>query len=658
MLPEPQASPLAVGAPPQDQAPPNPLVTIPMTEDARKKWKGDLDRANSRRQIFEKAWERNLAAYAPDPTNETWGADVNPGIDFYQTEQKKAQLFFDTPAIVLTPEDDTPPEARPQIAAWQTKINRKLGPIEKKGLGTIRMMDKVLFSIICPSGMGWTKLGVTRITKDVPMDPAQPDGPTAPVPVFQQMFWEHLSEKKGLIPTNFHDTEFDKAPWLGMNFTMPTRAGIREFNLPPDFVGQKSGANEQVFEQPGIKKEADTDDQMTGREVWYRAALYDDAVYHPDHLRQLVFVDGIDEPVVHRDSPYQTFANGLYQPDDPNNLIGFPIHIFTIRDLVDSSYVPSDSTITRPLVNEISRFRTQLIEQRDSSTSIRLGDEKVLTPEILSKVVRGPWGSIILLPDLDPNRPPVVEMAKTTYPRESFEAQNVMERDLSKITAQGANQVGAEEDHAKSATETSFMQQNSNTRMAKERNRVLAGFTAGVAKLDALMKRFETPQGQPPVSGYTYDIKPDSGVHVDEAARRKFATDRYNMIRKDPRVQADYLLTELAPEWHLDATKLIAPPPQPHADPPRTSVIIRTESLSPMMPEYANTIELMKILGIPLTAVPITNEMMQNAALAKPIKPPVVDHPGTPPEADHIDKHTSDMVGHHANAGGFAGAVQ
>lgn len=638
----------------------NPMVTIPMTEDERKKWKGDLDRANTRRQIFEKAWERNLAAYTPDPTNDKWGQDVNPGIDFYTTEQKKAELFFDTPSIVLTPDDDTPDQAKPQIAAWQTRINRKLGPIVKHGLGTARMMGKVLFSIICTSGMGCTKLGVTRITKDVPLDPKDPTKGTAPVPVFQKMFWEHFSEKKSLVPATFHDTEFDKAPWLGMNFTMPTRAGIREFNLPPDFIGQKTGANDQVFELPGIKKETDSDDQMTGREVWYRASLFDDAVYHPDHLRQLVFVDGIEEPVVHRDSPYQTFTNGQFQPDDPANLIGFPIHIFTIRDLVDSAYVPSDSTIMRPLVNEIGRFRTQLIEQRDSSTSIRFGDEKVLTPDILSKIVRGPWGSLILLPEFDPNRMPVGEMAKTTYPRENFEAQTVIERDLSKVTTLGANQVGVETDTTHSATESAYVQQNSSTRMAKERNRTLDDFTAGIAKLDTLMKRFETPQGQQPVSGYTYDIKPDSGMHVDEAARRKFTTDRYNQLRKDPRVSPEYLLSELAPDWHLDATKLITPPPQPHADSPKTSVIVRTESLSPLMPEYANTVEMLAQLGIKLTAQPITPEMVQNAALAKPIKPTPPhepEHPGTPPHADLVDKHTADLAGHSSNFGGMAGGA-
>ena len=486
---------------------------------------------------------------------------------------------------------------------------------------------------------------------------------TAPVPVYQRIFWEHFSEKKILIPTNFHDTEFDKAPWLGMKWMMATRQAIRQYKLPPDFKGKKTQTSEQVFDLPGVDANADqgNDDQTTGVEVFYQASLYDDAVYHPEHLRQLVFVDGQREPVVHRDSPYQTFQNGVYQPDDPTNMIGNPIHIITIRDLVDSAYIPSDSTITRPLTNELARFRTQLIEQRDSSTSVRIADEKVLTPEILAKIVRSPWGSILLVPDLDPSRIPMVELSKSTYPRESFTAQEVIERDLAKMTALGSNQLGVEQENVRSATENALMQQNTNTRQAKERNRVLMGFTAGVAKLDALMKRFELQPGEVPVSGYTYEIKADSGTHVDAASERKFALDRYNMLAKDPDVNRTYLLTELAPKLHLDATQLITQPPPPHPEPPKMSFIIKGEDISPLAPQYQNMLEALKEAGMQLTPEPITPDMVQNAAMQKPIKTPVPPqpHPGTPPQADTVSKHAADTPAPPIpHFGGMAGAVQ
>lgn len=677
MLPDPNQAPaLDLGG--ADPAPPvNPMVTIPMTPEEQTKWKGDIDRANQRRKVFEPAWERNLRAYTPDPTNAAWGEEVNPGIDFYQTEQKKALLFFETPTVICTPEDDAQQQA-PQIAQHQSKLNQRLG---RKGLDCERLMDKVMFSIICPAGMGCTKLGVTRITKDVPMlHPADHPNPslagqpqmdsqgqpiTAPVPVYQKIFWEHFSEKKVLIPTNFHDTEFDKAPWMGVKFQIPTRVAIREYKLPPDFKGKKSQSNDQVFQLPGIKNtDDDGDEDMTsGTELFYKAALYDDNVYHPDHMRQLVFVDGQDEPVVHRDSPYQTFENGIYQPDDPMNLIGNPIHVITIRDLVDSAYIPSDCTITRPLVNELSRFRTQLIEHRDASTSVRLGKETVFAPENLSKLVRSPHGGIIVVPDtyLDNVNasPPMFEVAHPQLSRESFESQAVIERDITKVNTISANQTGSETSTTHSATEVQTVQRNADVRMEKERNRLLAGFIAGVAKLDALMKRFETPQGQQPISGYSYDIKPDSGMHVDAASQRKFAIDRMNILLKEPHINVDYLLREVAPDLRLDASQLIIAPPQPRPAPPKISFIVKGEDLSPLAPQYPNMQEALKEAGMTLTPTQITPELTQNAALQKPLKPPtgarMAPHGGSPEMADKVNQHTADRTGNVPHQGGMAG---
>lgn len=641
----------------QPAPPPNPMVTIQMTEDARTKWKGDITRADKRRQIFEPAWERNLKNYAPDPTNAEWGSEINPGVDFWQTEQKKDQLFFDTPGIILTPEPDIDPKLLPQIAKEQAGLNRKLG---RKGLNAKRLMDQISFDILCPSGMGCSKLGVTRITKDVPIDPMNPDAGTVPVPVYQKIFWERFSTKKVLIPDNFRSTDFDKAPWLGNKFALPTRAGIREFQLPPDFKGKSTAANEQVLKLPGVPTDETGDDQITGVEIFYRASLYDDDVYHPDHLRQLVFVDGVDDPVVHRDCPYQTFKDGVYQPDDPANMPGNPIDISTIRDMSDSAYIPSDCTITRPVVMEMSRYRTQGIDHRDSSNSIRLANEKVFGGDALPKTMKGPHGTFILIPDADfeTNRPPVMEVSHPQYSRENFQWQDIFERDLAKITAQSANQTGAQQDHQSSATEVTYVQRSADVRLAAERNRFASEFLRGVAKLHALMKRFETPPGQPPLAGYTYDIKPDSGMHVDAATDRKYALEVYNQLRKDSRVNPEYLLTELAPMLRLDASKLIAPPPPPpKPEPPKISFIVKGEDISPLVPQYANMVEALKEAGVTLTATAITPELIQNAALSQPQKPPS-PHEGTPQEAPVISKHSADETGQTPHFGGQAGRVQ
>lgn len=654
--------------PPQDPMA-NPLVTITMTPDQAKEWQTNLKLADERRKVFEPSWERNLAKYAPNPTDLTWGETINVGVDFYQTEQKKDQLFFDTPTVILTPEDDSDPSLAAQISKRGTLLNRKIG---RKGLDLKRLMDKVNVDIICPAGQGWIKVGVTRITKDVPMlhppnHPTMPGQPqmdpqgqpiTAPVPVYQKIFAERSSPKTGLIPDNFHDTEFDKAPWLGVKFAMPTKAGVRQLGLPPDFEPKKTASSDdQVFVYEGVKP-SDPSEQITGQEVWYRAYLYDDAVYHPDHLRQLVFIDGIEEPVVHRDSPYQTFQNGLYMPDAPDGMVGFPIHVITVRDLPDSAYPPSDCTITRPLVSELNRFRTQLVEQRDSATSIRIADEKVVTPEVMAKVIHGPWGTIIPIANFDPGRPPVMEIAHPTYSRDNFQSQEIIERDLAKLNTLGSNQTGSEANTTHSATEMTYIQRNSDVRMQAERNRISAGFLGLVSKIDALMAKFETPPGQEALSGYTFDIKPDSGMHVDAASDRKFAIDRLNILAKSPIVNQEYLMTELSPDLRLDASKLIKPPPPPQAAPPKTSLIIKGDDVNPLSPQYTNMVQILNEIGVKVTAQPITPDMITNAALSKPLKPitPSSDHGGAADKADKVNQHTADLSGKTPNFGGQAGA--
>lgn len=640
---------------------PNPLVTIPLDADALKKWKGDIDLADKKRKVYEPSWERNLNSYAPDPTNARWGDDINVGVDFYQTEQKKDQLFFDTPQVVLTPEPDTDPSLGPAISQQQTKLNQKLG---RKGLNCKRLMDKVLLDIICPAGMGCVKIGVTQISRDVPapLPDAQGQPVMAPMPVFTRMFAERFSPKKALIPTNFYDTEFDKAPWLGGKFTMATRAAIRELGLPPDFEPKKTtNAADQVFTQQGIVPDTDND-EVTGVAIFYHANLYDDAIYHPDHFRELVFIDGIEDPVVHRDCPYQTFdpQTGEFTPD---SLLINPFQFITIRDMPDSAYVASDCTVTRPLVNELNRFREQLVEHRDSSSALRFGNEKVMTPEVIAKWEKSPYGGLLLIPeaDYDPNRPPMMQAAPATMSRENFQGQEIIERDIAKMNTLAANQTGTEQDTVRSATELTYVQRNADVRMQAERNRFEAAFLKIAEGIDTLMRRYETPAGQQPLTGYSYDIKPDSGMHIDAASDRKFTLDRYNMLAKDPNVNRSYLLEKSAPTLRLDASKLVIQPPPPHAEPPKTSLIVKGEDLNPLSPQYANMVEILNEIGVKVSAVAITPDLITNAALAKPLKPTTPsqpDHPGAPPQADKVNQHTEDNSGRIPHFGGQAGGIQ
>ncbi len=220
-----------------------------------------------------------------------------------------------------------------------------------------------------------------------------------------------------------------------------------------------------------------------------------------------------------------------------------------------------------------------------------------------------------------------MEVAHPVMSRENFQSQDVIERDLTKVNTLSANQVGAEAEGDHSATEMTYVQRNADVRM----------------------------QAEQPLTGYSYDIKPDSGMHVDAAADRKFALDRYNLLRKDDLVDANYLVTELAPALRLDPTRMLKPPPPPHPETPKTSVIVKGEDLSPLSPQYTNMVELLKQIGIQLTPTPITTELIQNAALSQPIAQP---HGGSADRTEPVNKHGADETQAIPHFGGQAGGVQ
>ena len=499
-----------------------------------------------------------------------------------------------------------------------------------------------------------------------PMAPGQfqlgPDGQpvTVPVPIYQEIFWEHLSPKMILIPASFNDTEYDKAPWLGWRFRLPLEVGKRMFHLPTDFesTSSRGDALKDRLDTTSYSDPAEWAPKMlTGVWLEYKASLYDSQEPHPLKIRELCFIDGVEEPVIHRDSPHQTF--GQDGKITANSLVGFTTHLFTTRNMTDSAYVPSDCTIMRPLVNELTLFRTQVINHRDASTSIRIANGGVLTNEILSKVIRGPYGSIIPLPEAsyDPARPPVMEVAHPQYSRENFEGARVIENDLVKVSALGQNQVASRQEAGTSATEATYIQRSTDTRMNAERNRLMRQFIAAVRKIDILLQRYPETQMQPLQLGrYAYSIKPDSGQHIDVAEKRKFALDRYNFFAKAPNVNQQYLMEETAPLLDLDPARLFTPPPPPHPPMPKTSVIVKGDDINPLAPQYANMVEMLKILGFALTPQPLTPQLVGNAALAEPLKqkrhtPPPATHDGVAPQADRLNQHQADETGQRPGPG-------
>lgn len=639
----------------------DPTDAIPMTEDQIGIWWSRVERSRARRDQVSDEWQKNIDAYEGKPLDKAPSSDwVNPNTDFADVEQKKAQLFFATPEVHCIPQEPVSQGREPVVLIKQAVLNDKLGP---NGVDAKRLMDKAIFDVLCPSGWGATKIGydvTTRpVTQSIPHPiPGQPPiEQTIDVPVYEEWFWEHFSPKKLLVPDDYRDNVFDKAPWLGMEFSMPLLVAQRKFKLPPDFSATSS-EDPYVFDDPatgGGSSQAQTRNLVTGVEIWYRASLEDEAVFHPELLRKLVLIDGMrDRPATHKDSPYQTLdPQGRLTAD---SMIGNPIHVLTIRDCTDTAYIRSDSSMTRDLVDQLAKFLTTQVKQRDTSIPMRLVDEGVITPDVMKKITDGDYGAFIPIPEGRLEPAPIVEIARAQYPRENFEGQARIERQLAKTLALDSNQTGVRDQADRTATELTIVQNNASMRLKAERNRVIQFFLAGVRKFDSLLQRFATepqviqivgPDGakqwatwdKVTLAGrYAYDIKPDSGVDLDEATQRKQALDTYNFLGKDPLVDRSYLIAELAPALHLDPQRLKAQPEPPKPDRPSLGFSFKGEDLlNPMAvaimlqggvqvtPELIQQAHTLIQTGLGIPPPPISPEP------GIPGMPPTTPHPGGPP---------------------------
>lgn len=603
-------------------------------------WWSEIDAADRVAQPWRKWWEANLEAYAPKPTTDPkkYGEDINTNRDFTLVEQKRAQLFFQTPEVSVKPS----PLMEGQgdvLLTHQHIINEILGPDR---VDAISMIDRTLFDLLCPAGMGVTKMGYESVTQTVMQAVPVPDPMTGapavdpmtgqpmtveqpvPVPIFERLYWEQVSPLKLVVPADWHSTEFDKAPWVGMRFSMTLAEAKQRYQLPDDFESSGGSCGATLhFEHGAASDEAKK--PVEGVEIWYRAALKDPNVLHPERIRLLVLIKGIDQPIIHRDSPYQDVDPNTGALT-PQSMRGYPIHILTTRSMTDSAFVMSDCSMSRPQVNELNKFREQQIRMRDSNIPLRVYNAEIVPPEVGEKLRVGDYGTgLIGMPaEFFAGAENIKEIAKATYPRENFTFEQKQDADISRTHAMDANQAGIQNETARTATELQLVQSNSNVRLDKERAKVLHWYIKGVTKFSCLVQRFLTVEqaaqivGQqraqqwaevmPKVpSSLAFTAAPDSALRLDAAQRRKMGLETYAFLRNDPKVNTDAVLKDVVfPALGLDS-RSVAPPPKPEPpkpEPPKVSISIKGDDLNPMVPQYPGVLIMLKATGVDTSQLP------------------------------------------------------
>lgn len=711
-----------VGPTTDTKNPNNPLVPVPMSDEDIKAWTGRIEGAVSRIEQRSDAWDVLLKEYLPNVSASGKVEDVKVNAHFRNVHTKIGSLFYRSPDLILSPNEPSPaqnvlpvppqlrlpgmPPPPPQppktmediISVKQEVLNKTLG---RDGIKVNRLMDELLFDVLAWAGIGCAKIGyrcTMKMVQQPKMGPApQPPGsilglqpaPMVPqmgpdgqplmdqvqVPIYEEWYARRFSPKKFLCNADLRSTRFDEdATWMGMKFFMAPDKAMRAFKLTED-QASKAAEDTLVFQYPEDKTGNESIKLVEGTEIYCKSAYFTDEV-HPLAMHQLIFIKGVEQPVVWRPSPDQEFEGPfLLDPDTkqptqtpnpkvgqltPDSLTIFPYRILTIRDLADSPFPPSDSAFTNNQVKQLNTHRRQSVQLRDSATAKYLLDGQYLEEGDEDAIKNGTVGEFIVLKDgaLSNGADKVIAAVTQAHASvDDYRLAQTLKQDMDETLGISANQAGQTNDTIHSATEVRDVSNAIQARNEKERSRAIDFFLELARGIDCLLMRYADQDiyqaitgddgkqrmmvwnHQKYVSKYLYDIAPDSQMQPDSAKEFTLLLNYYNQAAKDPLFNRSYVMRKLARMRGLDPNKLVLPPPPP--PPPKQEPLKITLSLVPV--DLTNPAVLAFIAQYGGNVAPVAGE--------HPAQP---EHGGANTPGETISQHAASNSGGHE---GEPGAV-
>jgi hypothetical protein len=650
--------------------PERPPLDLPMDEKTFGQWKlriaASKDVAKTKRDEWKAYVRAYMARYLDASPNRH---QICVPLEYAYVQFKAAALAFQVPEVHLKPKN---PQSAPAVPVFQAALNHELGPenADVKGCLDACLID-VLTCGIAASVIGYMPHLRTR---QVPvMQPAPPDPTTGIAPVdpmtgqpamvqvmqeeqyiaAEEYFWSQLPPEDLLVPVEFVGSNFDRAGFTGRKFELPFDQAAERYGVTEDTVTVFTEPRETLSSDTQPRRDAASSKVVRGYEIWYLSNVYDVASGDlPGQRRKLVILEGFHAgPVEHKPSPYQWMG----EDGKLKGMEGSPIHVLTLRFLPGSAYPMSDVEMGLPMSQEISTFRTQMMQRRDREIPFRAYNRERMDKETLEKVQTGQIGDNIGV-DGPPNEIFGV-IGAPTHTRESFEAGNVTKTDFDQTWAMG--NVGVVEPEARTATEVNKASGATEVRLDNERTWVLRWLVKGASKFAALLQRFMDeqrfveiagPDGLPALQAwnresvqgeFVFSARPDSALRLDADVARRQALNLYNQLGKDPNVRRTELLRAVLTTYGMDHSKIVVetPPQEPKPEPPKISLALKGEDLGNpqvlgILAQFGVEImpEIDPMTGQPVQQAPQPQQQAQPGAPSPP-------HPGAMPAMEPINKH-------------------
>ena len=537
------------------------------TTDPHAYWRNWRDNSRRMRDDRVSLWTKN-ADKRKAGIGDTNSEQVHVNKDWPKTKAKEANLYSQTPEVRCSAEI---PELANDVSRLAKELNKT---IKKSNVGAT--VGECLADGINASGIAGCIVSCEKLTAPTQI-------PKFTDPVIQMMSGDpmldtvkttdiaypapRISPADLLIDSSFLGSDYDQCCAIGRDGRMTWPQAQRAFGLTEEQKEKVVSGDNRITLNNTLN--SDSGKFRNQPVVNFSEIFYWRHYFHPEEtsfyaIQRLVFVDGIDDPVINEE-----YAGQKRMPD--GSIVGmtkFPIRILTLTYVSDEALPPSDSTIARAAVNELEQIKNISIQQRKHSIPIRWADSNRISGNTKSLIEKGTFQGIVFTQG--PGDRALGEVSRAAFPPENMEFEDRAERQIDEIYQTGSNQSGREMQGDKSATEARVIQQNFQTRVGQERDKV-AAFFVGIAECIAGLMVLHGEYGLPvEIAGQvTYSVRTDAAVRLDVEARKQNIREAINQFAQSGLLNAKPLIEEYIellgfdPMNHRGQPVVIDPQPKP-----------------------------------------------------------------------------------------------